>query len=96
MYTYGFNQAILSNVPLKSTKDESQAYILQASFDLREWPESTQNSRDTEFINWFLTIFSTDTLAVVRDTTKEDREKEIKKSWEDKEQGRAEKAKKSR
>ena len=53
-------------------------------------------SPDTEFIHWFLTIFSTDTVGVLRDTTKEDREKAIKKSWEDKEPGRAERAKKCR
>lgn len=53
-------------------------------------------SPDTELIHWFLTIFSTDTVGVLRDTTKEDREKAIKKSWEDKEPGRAERAKKCR
>lgn len=35
-------------------------------------------SPDTELIHWFLTIFSTDTVGVLRDTTKEDREKAIK------------------
>jgi hypothetical protein len=34
-------------------------------------------------------VFATDTVGVVRDTTKEDREKAIKKSWEDNELGRA-------
>ena len=33
---------------------------------------------------------------MMRDTQKEDAEKELKKSWEDKEPGRAEKAKKAR
>lgn len=41
-------------------------------------------------------MFATDTLAILRDTQKEDKEKAIKKSWEDKEPGRAEKAKKTR
>ena len=41
-------------------------------------------------------MLSTETLAILKDTTKEDKEKAIKKSWEDNEQGRAEKAKKSR
>jgi len=63
---------------------------------LREWPEAKELSSDTELINWFLIITSTETVAVVRDTAKEDREKAIKKSWEDKEPGRAERAKKSR
>lgn len=69
---------------------------MQATFDLREWPEAKDLNEHTEFINWFLTIYATDTVAVVRDTTKEDREKAIKKSWEDTEPGRAERAKKSR
>lgn len=87
---------MLSNVPLKSTKDETISYILKTTFDLREWPEAKELSPDTELIHWFLTVFGTDTVVVVRDTTKEDKEKSIKKSWEDKEPGRAEKAKKSR
>jgi len=41
-------------------------------------------------------VISSETVAIVRDTTKEDREKAIKKSWEDQEPGRADKAKKSR
>lgn len=45
---------------------------------------------------WFATVYASDTVALVRDTTKEDREKAIKKSWEDKEPGRALNAKKSR
>jgi len=47
-------------------------------------------------VHWFLTIFATDTVGVLRDTTKEDKEKAIKKSWEDKEPGRSERAKKCR
>ncbi len=41
-------------------------------------------------------MISSETVGIVRDTEKEDREKAIKKSWEDREAGRAEKAKKSR
>lgn len=37
-----------------------------------------------------------DTVGVVRDTLKEEAQKAIKKSWEDNEPGRAEKAKKAR
>jgi hypothetical protein len=50
----------------------------------------------TENIHWFLKVISTETVGIVRDTDKEDREKAIKKSWEDGEPGRSEKAKKAR
>lgn len=41
-------------------------------------------------------VFSSETLAIVKDTDKEDRERALKASWEQAEPGRAEKAKKSR
>ena len=41
-------------------------------------------------------MFGTDSIAIVRDTKQEEKEKETRKSWEDSEPGRAEKAKKSR
>lgn len=92
VYSYGINSAVLSNVML--TKDEQ--YILQASFDLREWPEAMKSGEETDNIYWFTTIYSSDTVALVKDTSKEDREKAIKKGWEEKEPGRAVNAKKSR
>jgi hypothetical protein len=47
-------------------------------------------------ITWHLKLYSSETLAVVKDTDKEDREKALKASWETSEPGRAEKAKRSR
>lgn len=41
-------------------------------------------------------IFTSETLALVKDTDKEDRERALKASWETAEPGRTEKAKKSR
>lgn len=41
-------------------------------------------------------VYSSETLALIQDTDKEDREKELKSSWEAEEPGRAEKAKLSR
>ena len=41
-------------------------------------------------------VFSSETLALVKDTDKEDRERALKASWEANEIGRAEKAKKAR
>jgi hypothetical protein len=72
------------------------SYILQCTFDLREWPDAAEVSAFTDQIHFVLSVLSTDTIAVVHDTTKEDRERAIKKSWEDNEAGRAEKAKRSR
>jgi len=43
-----------------------------------------------------LKIFSSETLAIVKDTDKEDKERTLKASWELTEPGRAEKAKKSK
>ena len=63
---------------------------------MREWPEAQKHFEETESIFWFLTVYGSDTVAIIKDTTKEDKEKAIKKSWEDKEPGRAANAKKSR
>ena len=41
-------------------------------------------------------MFNSETLALVKDTDKEDREKALKTSWETADPGRAEKAAKSR
>lgn len=87
---------MLSNIALKSTKSEEVSYLLEATFDLRDWPDAKTLSALTEKLHWFLKIISTDTVVVVRDTDKEDKERGIKKSWEDAEPGRSEKSKKSR
>ncbi len=91
---------------------------------MREWEGAKRHSDETNKICWFLKVLASDTIVVVRDTEKEDREKAIQKSWvqllfytkkklktlvknviinlnlnclqEDKEPGRAAKAKKSR
>jgi len=71
-------------------------YVIQALFDLYEWPEGkTQNDESAE-ISWKVKIYSSETLALIKDTDKEDREKALKASWEADEAGRAEKAAVSR
>ena len=55
-----------------------------------------QESEETKNIKWTLRVFSTDTLALAKDTDKEDKEKALKASWETTEPGRSDKAKKSR
>lgn len=88
----------MSNVSLFPTnnKDEPRNYFLQASLDLREWPEGKDESEQTSNLHWIMKVHSSDTLAIFKDTFKEDNIKAIKKSWEDKEPGRAEKAKTAR
>ena len=65
-------------------------YVIQALFDLHEWPEcKTQNDSSAD-ITWKVKVYSSETLALVKDTDKEDREKALKASWETEEPGRAE------
>lgn len=77
--------------------EAKHSYVIQAVFDLHEWPEckDAQNP-DCQDLAWHLKIFSSETLAIIKDTDKEDRERALKLSWEQQEPGRAEKAKKSR
>ena len=63
---------------------------------MNEWENCKSENEETEGVNWILKIFSTETVALVKDTDKEDREKALKASWEANEPGRAEKAKRSR
>lgn len=94
----GINTAILAQLCLKPNKDESlnRNYYLQARFELRDWPGCIQVCEETKCLAWVLKVFTSEPLAFVRDTQKEDYERSIRKSWEDKEPGRSEKAKKSR
>ena len=71
-------------------------YVMQATFDLHEWPDCKKENDGTADITWYMKVFSSETLAIVKDTDKEDREKALKASWEANEPGRAEKAKKAR
>lgn len=80
-------------------KEYKHKYVIRAAFNIPLWPACT-DPKSEEMVNakiaWKLRIISSDTVAIVRDTDKEDREAALKKSWEDAEPGRAEKAKKSR
>ena len=71
-------------------------YVIQAVFDLSMWEECKTENEQTEGVSWCLKIFSSETLAIIKDTDKEDREKALKASWEANEPGRQEKAQKSR
>ena len=71
-------------------------YVLQALYRPWDWAEAVHESEETKDIKWTLRVFSTDTLALAKDTDKEDRERALKASWETTEPGRSEKAKRSR
>jgi len=71
-------------------------YVLQAIFDLDLWPEAKTTNEQTENMSWVMKLFTSETIAIIKDTDKEDREKALKVSWETAEPGRAEKAAKSR
>ena len=60
------------------------------------WPEAKTTNDQTEGISWVMKLFTSETIAIIKDTDKEDREKALKASWEAAEPGRAEKAAKSR
>ena len=58
-----------------------------------EFPECKKDSDVTKDIYAILKIVgASDSIAILKDTEKEDNEKGIKKSWEDNEPGRAAKA----
>lgn len=71
-------------------------YVLQAIFDLSQWPEAKTANETTDNITWVLKFFTSETIALIKDTDKETKEKALKASWEAAEPGRAEKAAKSR
>lgn len=63
--------------------DETKhAYVIQALFDLHEWEHAKHEHEESQDITWYLKVFSSDTLALVKDTDKEDKEKALKLSWE--------------
>jgi len=65
-------------------------------FDLNEWPECKTANDESADISWKIKVYSSETLALIKDTDKEDREKALKAQWEADEPGRAEKATVSR
>ena len=78
------------------TPPSNLPYRLICTIDTSEAPSQYLDPNYLKNIGWCIRIFSTDTLGFCQDTSKEDKEKEIIASWEEKEPGRAELAKKSR
>ena len=54
------------------------------------------NSLAVNNMDWSITVFSSDKLCFIKDNSKEEQEKLLKNDWEEKDPGRAEKAKMSR
>lgn len=103
----GINSLNLSHVVFRanqglpeSSEDPNQElkhnYVIQAVFDLDLWPEAKTANESTENMSWVMKFFTSETVAMIKDTDKEDREKALRVSWETTEPGRAEKATKSR
>lgn len=105
----GYNQITLSHflfrcsqgLPDEAPEDDLEAeikhnYVVEALFDLHEWPAGKTQNEESEEITWCIKLYSSETLALIKDTDKEDREKALKASWEADEPGRADKAKVSR
>ena len=92
MKTKGRNQAHFQHFRLSA----GVSYLLVCYYDLREWPEAAIPNPETEGVNWAVRVFACDTVVLVRDTRKEDKEETIRKSWETVQPGRSEQAKGSR
>lgn len=106
----GYNQITVGHIMFRSSNalpepaaavegEETEVkhqYVIQATFDLHEWPDCKKENEHTADLAWYMKVFSSETLAIIKDTDKEDRERALKASWEQNEPGRAEKAKRSR
>lgn len=86
----GKDEPVISNAPAP--------FNMILRLDLSEAPRELQNEyEDTENeYFWFVRFFSTENIALMKDTSKEEREALLKEGWEQKNTGRAEKAKLSR
>ncbi|MCQ2816552.1 MAG: C2 family cysteine protease [archaeon] len=87
----------------KNEKEETESqeeqnpnppYKMICYFDQTELPPDF--SENNNYIQWVITSYNSETLAFVKDTSKDDRERKLIESWELNEPGRAEKAKASR
>lgn len=84
------------NTQITLPNKELYTYYIICSFDLSEFDKQKSVLIDKNNLNWEIRIFSTESLFFCKDTSKEDREKAVKDSWENSERGRSELAKTSR
>ena len=107
-----FSDIIISNinlegdliVPSKPSKDKKVQlpqsnptfpYLLMCYFDSDESDINIRNNINND-IGYTIRVFSSDSIAFIKDTSKEDHEKQMKDDWESKDEGRALRASKSR
>lgn len=76
-----------------SQQKEIIPYLLVCCLDLSELK---MEKEQLETLEWVLRVYSSDTVLITKDTSKEDSEKFLKDNWESLELGRSEKARKSR
>lgn len=69
---------------------------MQATFDLNSWPECKTECAETQGITWSFKVFASESMFMMKNTDREDKEKALKTNWETMEPGRAEKAERSR
>ena len=75
--TKGYNQVIIPHLNLKTA---SKDLLMICKYDIDEWPECKFSSNETQDLNWVLRVISSDTIVIVKDTRKEDKEDAIRKS----------------
>ena len=105
------NQSLIRNLILESKninpkdiKDANvsnnlilEAYSIKCVLDKEQTPSWILNPNEyKDDIYWKISVFTTDALTFVKNTIKEDKEKEVMESWEIAEPGRKIKAEKSR
>ena len=105
------NQSLIRNLILESKninpkdiKDANvsnnlilEAYSIKCVLDKEQTPSWILNPNEYKGdIYWKISVFATDALTFVKNTIKEDKEKEVMESWEIAEPGRKTKAEKSR
>lgn len=97
-FNFRSNAGLVDGPPPEEEPDKEvkHNYVIQAVFELHLWPECKTANEETEGLTWCIKMFNSETLALVKDTDKEDREKALKASWETNDPGRAEKAARSR
>lgn len=95
-----YNHATIPNIKLRKTEvteaGKVNSYIIQCGFDISDWPECVNVDEGTEEVGWVIKVVSPESVSIVKDTEKADREQKIKESWETNEPGRASRARQSR
>jgi hypothetical protein len=90
------NKDIMKDLGTQIQNSSNTPYELLCYLDMSEMPEWLKDPELSKEVQWVIKCFSSDTLAFVKNTTKEDHERNLKESWEVNEPGRSEKAKMSR